>query len=65
MHEENHVHLSLSNPLISLMDVQPHSMRLMIKPKEFHPKTKVSLTVKKIVKSRLIYYFCLYCNFLK
>ena len=47
MHEENHVHLSLSNPLITLMDVQPHSMRLMIKPNEMHPKTTVSLVFRK------------------
>jgi hypothetical protein len=28
-------------PLITLMDIEPHSIKLLVKPKEFHPQTMV------------------------
>jgi len=42
----------ISCPLITLMNIQPHSMKLMIKPSEFHANTEITLQYERIPQNR-------------
>jgi len=49
---DNDLHQDNEHPLISLMEIQPHSMKIMIKPREFLPKTMVRLLYERVRSSK-------------
>lgn len=42
----------ISHPLLTLMKIQPHSMKLLIKPSIFYPNTKVQLQYERVRHTR-------------
>jgi len=44
----NDLHQDNEHPLISLMDIKPHSMQIMIKPRDFQPRIMVRILYERV-----------------
>eukprot|EP00092_Neocalanus_flemingeri_P013347 GFUD01014391.1.p1 GENE.GFUD01014391.1~~GFUD01014391.1.p1 ORF type:complete len:795 (-),score=178.71 GFUD01014391.1:57-2441(-) len=42
----------VAHPLLTLMKIKPHSMKLLIKPSKFYPNTKVRLMYERVRRTR-------------